>query len=133
MEKLAALNGEVVTIAVDHGRGRVVACTSDCDAAGLEHGGPGEASASQGRSALESMTAGWSPALHAAVIAGRLYRRILDVIERNGYDTLRQRAVTTRREKVREAAIAVALDRLWRDGEDVVAHRGEPADALVRR
>lgn len=67
------------------------------------------------------------------LIAGRLYRRILDVIERNGYDTLRQRAVTTRREKVREAAIAVALDRLWRDGEDVVAHRGEPADALVRR
>src|SRR5262249_28613610 len=38
MEKLAALSGEVVTIAVDPARGRVVSCTSDCDAAVLEHG-----------------------------------------------------------------------------------------------
>ena len=73
MEKLAAQNGEVVMIAVDPARGRVVACTSDCDAAVLEHGGPGEASSALVRSALESMKADWSPDLHAAFIAGRLY------------------------------------------------------------
>ena len=65
METLAALNGEVLTIAVDPARGRVVACTSDCDAAVLEHGGPGEASSALVRSALESMKASWSPDLHA--------------------------------------------------------------------
>src|SRR4051794_23923624 len=73
MEKLAALNGEVVTIAVDPGRARVVACTSDCDAAVLEAGGPSEASTSLVRSALESVKANWSPDLDAAFIAGRLY------------------------------------------------------------
>jgi len=73
MEKLAALNGEVVTIAVDPARGRVVACTSDCNAAVIEHDEPGEDSASLVRSALESMKADWSPDLHAAFIAGRLY------------------------------------------------------------
>src|SRR5262249_34054030 len=73
MEKLAALNGEVVTIAVDPARGRVVACTSDCNAAVLEHDEPSEDSASLVRSALEGMKADWSPDLHAAFIAGRLY------------------------------------------------------------
>ena len=70
MEKLAALNGEVVTIAVDLARGRVVACTSDCNAAVLEHDEPSEDSASLVRSALEGMKADWSPDLHAAFIAG---------------------------------------------------------------
>ncbi|HET9017392.1 MAG TPA: phytoene/squalene synthase family protein [Thermomicrobiaceae bacterium] len=51
------------------------------------------------------------------LIAARLYRRILDVIEANDYDTLRRRAATTRAEKLREAAIAAMLDRLWRHGE----------------
>lgn len=67
------------------------------------------------------------------LIAGRLYRRILDVIERNDYDTLRQRAVTTRREKLREAAIAIMLVRLWRDGENLLPQPGELTGALVRR
>lgn len=73
MEKLAALNGEEVMIAVDFGRGRVVACTSDCDAAVPEPGEPGGASASLVQSALESMKASWSSDLHAAFIAGRPY------------------------------------------------------------
>ncbi len=51
------------------------------------------------------------------LIATRLYRRILAVIERNGYDTLRRRASTSRREKLEEAAIALLVDRLWRRGE----------------
>ena len=52
------------------------------------------------------------------LIAGRLYRRILTVIERNDYDVLRLRAATSMSEKVREAAIAFALDRLWQRGEE---------------
>ncbi len=51
------------------------------------------------------------------LIATRLYRRILTVIERNQYDTLRRRASTSRREKLEEAAIALLVDRLWRRGE----------------
>ena len=52
------------------------------------------------------------------LIAGRLYRRILTVIEHNDYDVLRARAATSTAEKVREAAIAFALDRLWHRGEE---------------
>jgi phytoene synthase len=51
------------------------------------------------------------------LVAGRLYRRILTAIERKGYDVLRSRAATSFPEKVREAAIAFMLDRLWRRGE----------------
>ncbi len=51
------------------------------------------------------------------LLATRLYRRILTVIERRGYDTLRRRASTSRREKIEEAAIALLVDRLWRRGE----------------
>ena len=51
------------------------------------------------------------------LIATRLYRRILAVIERNGYDTLRRRASTSGREKLEEAGIALLVDRLWRRGE----------------
>jgi 15-cis-phytoene synthase len=51
------------------------------------------------------------------LIAGRLYRRILTVIEHRNYDVLRSRAATSFQEKLREAAIAFTLDRLWRRGE----------------
>ena len=51
------------------------------------------------------------------LVASRLYRRILTVIERKDYDVLRSRASTTFPEKVREAVIAFTLDRLWSRGE----------------
>jgi phytoene synthase len=51
------------------------------------------------------------------LVASRLYRRILTVIERKNYDVLRSRASTGFPEKVREAAIAFTLDRLWSRGE----------------
>jgi phytoene synthase len=44
----------------------------------------------------------------AILVAGRLYRRILTVIERNDYDVLRRRAATTGLEKVWEAWRALA-------------------------
>jgi phytoene synthase len=47
------------------------------------------------------------------LVASRLYRRILAVIENKDYDVLRSRASTPFHEKVREAAIAFTLDRLW--------------------
>jgi 15-cis-phytoene synthase len=58
------------------------------------------------------------------LVASRLYRRILTVIERKDYDVLRSRASTTFAEKVREAMIAFTLDRLWSCGE--VAPIAEP-------
>ena len=51
------------------------------------------------------------------LLAGRLYRRILTEIERKDFDVLRSRAATSTPEKIREAAIAFTLDRLWRRGE----------------
>ena len=51
------------------------------------------------------------------LLASRLYRRILTEIERKNYDVLRSRAATSTAEKMREAAIAFTLDRLWRRGE----------------
>jgi phytoene synthase len=51
------------------------------------------------------------------LLAGRLYRRILTEIERMDYDVLRSRASTSTTEKMREAAIAFTLNRLWRRGE----------------
>ena len=51
------------------------------------------------------------------LVASRLYRRILTVIERKDYDVLRSRASTTFPEKVGEAVIAFTLDRLWSHGE----------------
>ena len=51
------------------------------------------------------------------LIASRLYRRILSVIEVNRYDTLRFRASTTTFEKLEEAAVSTLLIRLWRHGE----------------
>ncbi|HVB23165.1 MAG TPA: phytoene/squalene synthase family protein [Ktedonobacteraceae bacterium] len=51
------------------------------------------------------------------LLAGRLYRRILAEIERKDYDVIRSRASTSTTEKMREAAIAFTLDRLWRRGE----------------
>jgi phytoene synthase len=67
------------------------------------------------------------------LIAGRLYRRILTVIEHKGYDVLRSRAATSFSEKVREAAIAFTLDQLWRRGEDMLDKSGTdlpPAGSL---
>ncbi len=52
------------------------------------------------------------------LIAGRLYRRILTVIEHKNYDVLRSRAATCLPEKLQEAAIAFTLDQLWRRGEE---------------
>jgi phytoene synthase len=52
------------------------------------------------------------------LVAGRLYRRILTVIEHKNYDVLRSRAATSFSEKLREAAIAFTLDQLWHRGED---------------
>jgi phytoene synthase len=51
------------------------------------------------------------------LVAGRLYRRILTVIEQNDYDVLRARAATSIFEKAWEAAIAFALNQLWCRGE----------------
>ncbi len=51
------------------------------------------------------------------LVASRLYRRILTIIERKNYNVLRSRASTSFLEKVREAAIAFTLVRLWRRGE----------------
>ncbi len=51
------------------------------------------------------------------LIAGRLYRRILTVIERNQYDVLHSRAATSFVEKIYEASTALMLDRLWRSRE----------------
>jgi len=57
------------------------------------------------------------------LVASRLYRRILIIIERNGYDALGSRASTSYLEKVREATIAFTLDRLWRHGEVDIGKR----------
>jgi 15-cis-phytoene synthase len=51
------------------------------------------------------------------LVASRLYRRILTVIEHRHYDVLRSRASTSFPEKVHEAAIAFMLERLWSRGE----------------
>ena len=51
------------------------------------------------------------------LIASRLYRRILAVIERKNYDVLHSRAMTSFPEKMCEAAIAFVLDQLWSRGE----------------
>lgn len=50
------------------------------------------------------------------LVAGRLYRGILDVIEDRQYDVLRRRAATSRVRKMREAGISLSLNLLW--GED---------------
>ncbi|MBE3567150.1 MAG: phytoene/squalene synthase family protein [Thermogemmatispora sp.] len=55
------------------------------------------------------------------LLAGRLYRRILHAIEQHNYDVLRARAHTTLTEKLREAMLALTLDRLWRRGEQLGA------------
>ncbi len=51
------------------------------------------------------------------LIASRLYRRILAVIERKDYGVLHSRAMTSFPEKMCEAAIAFMLDQLWSRGE----------------
>jgi phytoene synthase len=50
----------------------------------------------------------------AILIAGRLYRAILNTIEANDYDVLRRRAVVSRLSKGYEALISLALVHLWR-------------------
>jgi phytoene synthase len=52
------------------------------------------------------------------LVASRLYRRILTVIEHKNYNVLRSRASTSFPEKVCEAAIAFILERLWSRGEE---------------
>ena len=51
------------------------------------------------------------------LLASRLYRRILSVIERQDYDVLHTRASTRWPEKLGEAAIALVLTQLWSRGE----------------
>ncbi len=51
----------------------------------------------------------------AILIAGRLYRAILNTIEANDYDVLQRRAVVSRLSKGYEALISLALVRLWGD------------------
>lgn len=48
------------------------------------------------------------------LIASRLYRRLLRLIEANDYDSLRRRAATTRLQKAHEAAVCSALAWLGR-------------------
>jgi 15-cis-phytoene synthase len=59
------------------------------------------------------------------LVASRLYRRILTVIVRNDYDVIRTRASTSFAEKVREAAIAFTLERLWSRGEGHLSTEAE--------
>ena len=54
------------------------------------------------------------------LVASRLYRRILTIIEHRDYDVLCSRASTSFPEKVREAAIAFMLERLWSRGESCI-------------
>ena len=49
----------------------------------------------------------------AILSAGRIYRAILDQIERNGYDVLHRRAITSGLVKAREGLAARALVALW--------------------
>ena len=74
------------------------------------------------------------------LIASRLYRRILAVIEANNFDSLRVRASTTKIEKLEEAATAMLLNRLWRRGERSsdrdfhgLSRNPEVIDAVVQR
>ena len=65
----------------------------------------------------------------AILVAGRLYRAILDAIEGSGYDVLRRRAVVSRRVKAYESLVALMLVRLW--GDVVVPESpGSPAERL---
>ncbi len=66
------------------------------------------------------------------LLATRLYRRILSVIERRDYDTLRRRASTSRHEKLEEAAITILVDRLWRRGEHSTRPRPAATFATFR-
>lgn len=50
------------------------------------------------------------------LLAGRLYQRILLVIEQQRYDVFRVHAATSFFAKVREAGVVFLLDRLWRSG-----------------
>ncbi len=70
MTKLADLKGEVVTIALDPGRGLAVACTSFGDAAAISAEGPDEALTGLVRSALEGLGAGPPPDIRAALAWG---------------------------------------------------------------
>ena len=49
------------------------------------------------------------------LMAGRLYRAILDRIEASGCDVIRWRAATGRLTKLREAIVALVLARFWDD------------------
>jgi len=63
------------------------------------------------------------------LIASRLYRRLLPLIEANEYDTLRQRAATTRFQKAREAAVCGTL--VWRGRHLPPATNGDGARSAV--
>jgi phytoene synthase len=66
----------------------------------------------------------------AILVAGRLYRAILDTIEASGYDVLQRRAVVSRRIKVYESLVALLLVRLWGDAS-VPAEVPPPAERLA--
>ncbi|MDQ4043864.1 MAG: squalene/phytoene synthase family protein [Chloroflexota bacterium] len=50
------------------------------------------------------------------LVAARLYCKLLSIIERNGYDTLRLRVATTRRDKLQGAITGWAITTSWRFG-----------------
>ncbi len=52
------------------------------------------------------------------LLACRLYRTLLAVIERNGHDSINLRAATTRWDKARELAVSMAMVRLGLNAED---------------
>jgi phytoene synthase len=63
------------------------------------------------------------------LVAGRLYRAILDTIEAQGYDVLRRRAVVSRPAKLRETLAALLLVRLW--GAEPVSAEGAPLSGVA--
>jgi 15-cis-phytoene synthase len=66
------------------------------------------------------------------MLAARLYRHLLTIIEHNGYDTLRRRASTTRVHKVREAITCWALVRgLVGDGSPGAPESQQDAPPVV--
>jgi phytoene synthase len=66
----------------------------------------------------------------AILVAGRLYRAILNTIEASGYDVLQRRAVVSRRVKAYESLVALLLVRLWGDAS-VPAEIPPPAERLA--
>ncbi|MEZ4522321.1 MAG: hypothetical protein R3A46_11865 [Thermomicrobiales bacterium] len=48
------------------------------------------------------------------LLARRLYRHLLSIIEANGYDSINHRAATSKWDKLREFSTCAILTRLWK-------------------